>query len=85
MVEKISVSVKIAALNVEHNFLIPCDMTVSDATALVVKSVAEEYRGAAIKSTHEYVLMRSSDGKLLDRSCTFKQLDVVQGERLIFI
>ena len=85
MVEKISVNVKVASLNVEHNFLIPCDMSVKDATYLVVKSLSEEYRGAIMLPTHQYAMLRFSDGKLLDSAHSFKQLGIVQGDMFLLM
>ena len=45
MVEKISVHVRIIALNVEHNYLIPQHMSVAEAAKLIQQTLLEEYPG----------------------------------------
>ena len=85
LVEKISVNIKVVGLNVEHNFLIPWDMSVSDAVELVIKALCEEYPNVKNTSPAGHALMQASSGKVLERSCSFKQLGIVQGERMILI
>ena len=84
MVEKISVNIKAVGLNVEHNFLIPRDMNISDAVELIVKALCEEYPGVK-NSSLGHALMQESSGKVLNQSCSFRQLGIVQGERMILI
>ena len=84
MVEKISVNIKVVGLNVEHNFLIPKDMSAKDAVELIVKALCEEYPG--VKDNAEgHSLLQISSGKVLNPSCSLKQLGIVQGERMILI
>lgn len=85
MVEKISVNIEIVGLNVEHNFLIPQEMCVADGVELIVKVLCEEYPGVKSTSLSGHALMQVSSGKMLNQSCSFKQLGIVQGERLILI
>ena len=85
LVEKISVNIKVVGLNVEHNFLIPREMSVFDAVELIVKALREEYPGAGNNSPVNHALMQASSGKILNQSCSFKQLGIVQGERMILI
>lgn len=85
LVEKISVNIKVIGLNVEHNFLIPQDMSVFDAVELIVKALCEEYPNVKNTSSTGHALMQVSSGKVLQHSCSFKQLGIVQGERLILI
>ena len=85
MVEKISVSVKVISLNVEHNFLIPKEMSVSDATALIISALQEEYPGVRTNTACGNMLMQISSGKVLNQSCSFKQLGIIQGEKLLLI
>ena len=85
MVEKISANVKVVGLNIEHNFLIPREMSVLDAIALIVKAIHEEYPGVQGGLLKDCALMQASSGKVLNPLCSFKQLEIVQGERLILI
>ena len=85
MVEKISVNIKVIGLNVEHSFLVPKDMSVSDAVELIVKVLCEEYPGVNNSSSTGHALMQVSSGKVLDQTYSFKQLGIVQGERMILI
>ena len=85
MVEKVSVNVKVISLNVEHNFLIPKEMSVNDATALIVAALQEEYPGVRHNVSYGSMLMQMSSGKVLNQSCSLKQLGVIQGEKLLLI
>lgn len=85
MVEKLSINVEIVTLNVEHNFLIPANMSVETATSLIVKAVEEEYPGVKHSVTHPNLLVQASTGKLLNTKCSFKQLGIVQGEKIILM
>ena len=85
LVENISINVKIVGINTEHNFLIPREMSVSDAVELIVKALREEYPGVANGSPMGHALLLASGGKILNPSCSLKQLGIVQGERMILI
>ncbi len=85
MVEKLSLNIKIPALNLEHNFLIPMDMEVSAATNLVIQALVEEYPGVSRSRLHAGTLMRFTTGELLPQGCSFKQLGISQGEKLILL
>ena len=85
LVDKISVNIKVVGLNVEHNFLVPRNMLVSDVVDLVVKALCEEYPSVKNISSTGHALMQATSGKMLDQSCSLKQLGVVQGERMILI
>ena len=85
MVEKISVNVKILSLNTEHNFLVPSEMCVGDAISLIVKILIEQYPEAMVKRLNEYSLMHLLSGDFLNPNCSFKQLEIVQGEKLLLV
>ena len=85
MVEKISINVKILSFNMERNFLVPYDMSVGDAIALIACTLKEEYRGAHVNRLSEYNLMQLLTGKILNKTCSFKQLGIVQGENFLLI
>ncbi len=85
MVEKMSVNVLVLSLNVEHNFLIPIDMRVSDVISLIAQTVAEEYPGVKKRISEGNRLMSASNGKLLDPKNSLKQLGIVSGDKVILI
>jgi len=85
MVEKLSLNVEILPLNVEHNFLIPSDMSVENAASLIVKTVLDEYPGTQRSAMAPTLLIQASSGKVLNSGCSFKQLGIIQGEKLILM
>ena len=85
MVEKISVNVAIPALNIEHNFLVPEDMSAENAVCLMVQALSEEYGGIGIGCSRGYMLMKRSSGKVLNSACSLKQLGIVRGDNLLLI
>lgn len=85
MVEKISINIKVLSLNVEHDFLIPFEMSVNTAIILMVQLLQEEYRGVQYLSRGNYCLVQVDSGKALPGDCSFKQLDMAQGETLLLM
>ena len=85
MVEKISVNIKILSLNTEHNFLIPMDMNVREITSLIIQILRDEDPGVGVNNVTEYRLLQVLTGKILNSSCSLKQLGIVQGEKLVLI
>lgn len=85
MVEKISLNVLIVPLNVEHNFLIPADMSVENAATLISQTVLDEYPGVKHATTSTNLLIQASSGKVLNAKCSFRQLGIIQGEKTILI
>ncbi len=85
MVEKISVHVRVIALNVEHNYLIPQQMSVMEAAELIQKTLLEEYPGIKPESGIKGILIQQSTGLMLDPGCSFRQLGIHQGEKLYYV
>lgn len=85
MVEKISLNVFVTPLNTEHNFLIPADMNVATATALVVKAVCDEYPQIGTASAESNMLVQASTGRVLNKANSLRQLGIVPGEKLILL
>ena len=85
MVEKLSLNVQIVPLNLEHNFLIPLDMSVENATSLITKTILDEYPGVKYNSLSKNLLIQASSGKVLTSNYSFKQLGIIQGEKIILI
>ncbi len=84
MVDKISINISVLSLNVQHNFLVPADMSVADAIALVAQTILEEYPGVR-RPLEGNRMIYASNGKLLNPACSFSQLGVVSGEKIILI
>lgn len=85
MIDKISVYIMFPALNVEHNFMIPWDMNIRTAIDMISKLISEEYRGVKFSSEGKNRLVQTFTGKVLPDTCSFRQLDLAQGEKLIFM
>ena len=85
MVEKLSLNVQIVPLNLEHNFLVPLDMSIENARMLISKTVLDEYPGVKYASTAINLLIQASSGKVLNAKCSFRQLGIIQGEKIILM
>ena len=85
LTDKISLNVRVAGLNLEHNFLIPVGMSVADATELIVRALCDEYRGVKSTVSKSHALMQASSGRLLPPECSLRQLRIVRGEKMILI
>ena len=85
MVEKLSLNVQIVPLNLEHNFLVPLDMSIENARMLISKTVLDGYPGVKYASTATNLLIQASSGKVLNAKCSFRQLGIIQGEKIILM
>ncbi len=85
MVEKLSLNVMVVPLNVEHNFLIPLDMRVENAIALISQTILDEYPGVRHALPPTSLLMQASSGRVLNTKCSFRQLGIIQGEKTILM
>ena len=78
---KIPVTVWIPAIGQSHDFLIPSNMAVKDVVSLMVNILVSEY--GVFKSLADIVLLDMSDGKALKPDCSFTQLGITDGAKLI--
>lgn len=85
MVETLSLNVSIPSINVEHNFIVPVDMSVEIAVGLMLQTLSEEYPGVHKSPIKGNNLIQRKTGKLLTSGCSFKQLCVMQGEDLVLV
>ena len=85
MVEKISVHVRVIALNVEHNYLIPQHMSVGEAVKLIQQTLLEEYPGIRQSEGVQGTLVQCATGLMLPPDCSFWQLGIHQGEHLYYL
>ena len=81
--EKISVAVEIPALNGSYDFVVPSSMSVQNAQNLMIRILDSEY-GVSGKST-DAMLFDKNDGKALRMECSFAQLNISDGARLLLI
>lgn len=85
MVETLSLNVSIPSINVEHNFIVPVDMSVEVAINLMLQTLSEEYPGVHKSSLSGNNLIQKKSGKLLASGCSFKQLCIMQGDDLVLV
>lgn len=85
MVETLSLNVSIPAINTEHNFIVPIEMSVETAITLILQTLSEEYPGVHKSVLKGNNLIQKKSGKFLSPGCSFKQLCITQGDELIMI
>lgn len=81
--EKISITVKIIALDNSYDFIIPSSMCVKDALDLIIRILNSEY-GISDKNT-DTMLFDTMDNTLLRSECSFAQLGISDGAKLLLI
>ena len=85
MVETLSLNISIPSINVEHNFIVPENMSVETACSLMLQTLSEEYPGVHVSQLKGCNLIQKKTGKVLTQGCSFKQLCIVQGTDLILV
>ncbi len=80
---KIPVTVRIPAINGDYDFLIPDNMSVLDAEKLMIRILSSEY-GLSDNSS-DLLLIDMKDGKSLRTECSFSQLGIVDGAKLMLL
>ena len=81
--EKISIAVKVPALGDIYDFIVPNNMSIRDALKLMIKILNSEY-GISEKST-DVMLFDMKDNKVLRMECSFAQLGISDGAKLLMI
>ena len=85
MVETLSLNISIPSINVDHNFIVPEEMSVEVACSLMLQTLSEEYPGIHISSLKGCNLIQKKSGMILTRGCSFKQLCIMQGDDLMLV
>lgn len=81
--ELLSVNIRIPALENSYEFLIPSGMSVQNAQYLIVNILRSEY---GISGNYDTLTLFSlSDGLALRLECSFEQLGITNGQKLIFM
>lgn len=81
--ERISIVVRIPALDIECDFSVPCSMSVKNAQNLIIRILSSEY--GISESCNDAMLFDMSDGKALRPECSFAQLGIFDGARLLLM
>lgn len=81
--EKISITVKIPALDNTYEFIVPNNMSIRNAQNLLIRILNSEY-GISDKST-DVMLFDMDDNTTLRLECSFAQLGISDGAKLLLI
>ena len=81
--EKISITVKIPALDSAYDFIVPNNMSIKNAQTLMIRILSSEY-GISDKS-NETMLFDMNDNTALRLECSFAQLGISDGAKLLLI
>lgn len=81
--EKISLSVKIPALGDTFDFIIPDTMSVADAQKLMIRILSAEY--SICEKMTGIMLFDMEDGTALRTECSFAQMGIADGAKLIML
>lgn len=81
--EKISISVKIPALNNTYDFIVPNNMSIMDAQELMIRILNSEY--GIIDKSSDVMLFDMSDNTALRLECSFAQLGISDGAKLLLM
>ena len=81
--EKISITVRIPALDNTYDFIVPNNMSVQNIQNLIVKILSSEY---GISTTNnDVMLFDTSDNKALRLECSFARLGISDGAKLLML
>ena len=81
--EKISITVKIPALDNTYEFIVPNNMSIRNVQNLMIRILNSEY-GIPDKST-DVMLFDMEDNTALRMECSFAQLSISDGAKLLLI
>lgn len=81
--EKISITVKIPALGNTYDFIVPDNMSVRNAQNLMIRILSSEY--GISDNSNEVMLFDMGDNKALRLECSFAQLGISDGAKLLMI
>ena len=81
--EKISITVKIPALGSTYDFIVPNNMSIRNAQNLMIRILNSEY-GISDKTT-DVMLVDMNDQQALRLECSFAQLGISDGAKLLLI
>ena len=83
LLEKISVSVKVPALDYTYDFIVPNNMPVRNVQNLMLKILNSEY--GISDQIGDVMLFDTKDHMALRLECSFEQLRVSDGDKLLLM
>ena len=81
--EKISININIPAIGNRYEFLVPDSMSIQDAQNLIIRILSSEY--GISKNNTDLMLFDLKDNLALRLECSFSQLGISDGARLLLI
>ena len=81
--EKISVTVKIPALGSTYDFIVPSNMSIRNAQNLMIRILNSEYGISDVNT--DVMLFDLNDNAALRLECSFAQLGISDGAKLLMI
>lgn len=81
--EKISVSVRVPALDNTYDFIVPSNMAVRDVEQLMMKILSSEY--GISESIADLTLFDREDATVLRMECSLSQLGIGDGAKLVLM
>lgn len=81
--EKLSVTVNIPALSGIYDFIVPSNMSVRDIIYLMLRILGSEY--GVSENISDVSLFDAIDGSMLRLECSFSQLNISDGSRLVLM
>ena len=81
--EKISITVKIPALGDTYDFIVPNNMSIRNAQNLMIRILNSEYGISDVNT--DVMLFDINDNAVLRLECSFAQLGISDGAKLLMI
>lgn len=81
--EKVSVTVRIPALEGTYEFVVPNDMAIRNVQMLMIRILNSEY--GVKENFSDAILFDMDDLKALNVDCSFEQLNIVDGAKLLLV
>lgn len=81
--EKISISIHIPAIGNTYDFMVPDNMSVQDVQSLIIRILNSEY--GISKNSTDVMLFDTKDNLALRLECSFAQLGISDGAKLLLI
>lgn len=82
-IDKISINVEIPALSSTYDFIVPSNMAIQDAQKLMIRILSSEY--GISDNSKEVILIDKKDNSALRLECSFIQVGITDGAKLLLI
>ncbi len=81
--DQVSVTVRIPALGITSDFIIPNNMSVENVKTLMLRILSSEY--GISEDPNQLQLFDTQDGGMLRKECSFRQMEIQDGAKLILL